>query len=53
MAEGKESSPSAGSVDAQTVATAVMVCDTVGYDTGKKRMHPLSPLGYGYLSLDR
>ena len=37
VAEDKESSPSAGSVDSQTVATAVMVSDTVGYDAGKKR----------------
>ena len=36
VAEDKESSPSAGSVDSQTVATAVMVSDTVGYDAGKK-----------------
>ena len=36
VAEGKESSPSAGSVDSQTVATAVMVSETVGYDAGKR-----------------
>ena len=36
VAEDRNASPSVGSVDSQTVATAVMVSDTVGYDAGKK-----------------
>jgi putative transposase len=34
--EGRESSPSAGSMDSQTVPTAVMVNRDVGFDAGKK-----------------
>ena len=34
--EGRESSPSATSIDSQTVSTAVMVNSSVGYDANKK-----------------
>jgi transposase len=36
VAEGRDSTPSVASVDSQTVPTAVMVSDSVGYDAGKK-----------------
>jgi transposase len=36
VAEDRNASPSVGSVDSQTVATAVMVSNTVGYNAGKK-----------------
>ena len=36
VAEDRDPSPSVASIDSQTVPTAVMVSDTVGYDAGKK-----------------
>ena len=36
VAEYRDPSPSVASVDSQTVPTAVMVSDSVGYDAGKK-----------------
>ncbi|MBD2077208.1 IS5 family transposase [Phormidium sp. FACHB-592] len=36
VAEGRAPSPSAGSLDSQSVPTAVMVQQAVGYDVGKK-----------------
>ncbi len=36
VSEDRDPSPSVASVDSQTVPTAVMVSDTVGYDAGKK-----------------
>jgi transposase len=36
VAEDRDPSPSVASVDSQTVPTAVMVSDSVGYDAGKK-----------------
>ena len=36
VAENRDPSPSVASVDSQTVPTAVMVSDSVGYDAGKK-----------------
>jgi transposase len=36
ISEDRESNPSAASIDSQTVPTAVMVSDSVGYDAGKK-----------------
>jgi putative transposase len=36
VAEDRDASPSVASVDSQTVPTAVMVSDSVGYDAGKK-----------------
>ena len=38
VAEDRNPSPSVASIDSQTVPTAVMVSDSVGYDAGKKRM---------------
>jgi putative transposase len=38
VSANREASPSAASLDSQTVPTAVMVSETVGYDAGKKRM---------------
>ena len=36
VSQDRDPSPSVASVDSQTVPTAVMVSDTVGYDAGKK-----------------
>jgi transposase len=36
VSEDRDSSPSIASIDSQTVSTAAMVSDSVGYDAGKK-----------------
>ena len=36
VSEDRNPSPSVASIDSQTVPTAVMVSDSVGYDAGKK-----------------
>jgi putative transposase len=38
VSANREASPRAASLDSQTLPTAVMVSETVGYDAGKKRM---------------
>ena len=50
MVEDRAASPSAGSLDSQSVPTAVMVNEAVGYDGGKqirggKRFTLVDPLG--------
>ena len=50
VAEDRDPSPSVASIDSQTVPTAVMVHDSVGYDAGKKtkgrkRFTMVDPLG--------